>query len=124
MNQFLRYICVGVINSLLGYAVIFACMYLLSIDAVASNFIGYGFGIVVSFVLNKWFTFKTESRNISEPFKFALVFFLAYAANLVVLIALIDVFHVNKGFAQLPAGAIYIALSYLLNKHFVFSNSQ
>ncbi|MBW9118306.1 GtrA family protein [Rhizobium cauense] len=124
MNQFLRYLCVGLFNSLLGYAVIFSCMYVLLLDAVTSNLAGYGVGLAASFFLNKYFTFRAGSRSISEPLKFVLVFIVSYTANLFVLITLIDIFHVHKGFAQLPAGAIYIALSYALNKHFVFSKSQ
>ena len=121
MNQFLRYICVGVLNTSVGYAIIFACMYILSLDAVMSNFIGYGLGLVVSYMLNKFFTFRTSARSMSEPIKFVMVFGVSYTANLVALIALIDIFHMHKGLAQFPAGVMYIALSYILNKRYVFS---
>ena len=46
MKQLLKFAMVGVLNTTLGYAVIFACMYVLGIDAVVSNVIGYAFGLV------------------------------------------------------------------------------
>lgn len=121
MNQFLRYICVGVLNTSVGYAIIFACMYILSLDAVMSNFIGYGSGLVISYMLNKLFTFRTDAKSIYEPLKFVMVFCVSYTANVVALVMMIEIFHMHKALAQFPAGAIYIALSYILNKRYVFS---
>lgn len=123
MYEMFRYILVGIINTGLGYAIIFSCMYIFGMGPAVSNFMGYGAGIVVSYFLNKFFTFKSKSKTTSEAVKFVAVFAVAYSANLVALMLLITLFNIHQGLAQLVAGAIYILLSYILNKRYVFQQA-
>lgn len=120
MRQLLRYGAVGVINTGLGYVVIFACMYLVGLGPVASNVAGYAVGLVVSYSLNRRFTFRSTGARRAEMVRFLVIFLLAYFANLGVLVALTRTFGVHDGLAQVLAGGVYFGLSYLLNKYYVF----
>jgi len=123
MRQLLRYGAVGVINTGLGYAVIFACMYLLGLGAVASNVAGYAVGLIVSYSLNRTFTFRSTGARRAEMVRFLVIFLLAYLANLGVLVALVHTFKLHEGLAQVVSGVVYFGLSYLLNKYYVFRTS-
>lgn len=123
MRQLLRYGAVGVINTGLGYAVIFGCMYLLELGAVTSNVVGYATGLLVSFILNRTFTFRSTGAPRAELVRFVAIFALAYAANLIALLVLARRLDVHEGVAQLIAGVVYFGLSYLLNKYYVFRRS-
>ena len=120
MIQFLKFVVVGTLNTALGYAVIFACMYLLGLSAVLSNVTGYLFGLTISYVLNRSFTFKSTSKSTTEVVRFLFVFLIAYLANLGVLLALIRYAGMHEGVSQILAGAVYVVTSFLMNKYYVF----
>jgi putative flippase GtrA len=120
----LRFATVGVLNTLLGYAVIFLCMYVLGQGAVTSNVIGYAVGLLVSFVLNRIFTFRSTSAALPEALRFLAIFVLAYLANLGVLMILIGQLHVHEGLSQVLAGVVYFVLSFALSKYYVFKISH
>lgn len=124
MRQFLSFAAVGVLNTVLGYAVIYACMYLAGFGAVTSNVVGYSVGLVVSYVMNRTFTFRSVASAPREIVRFVSIFLLAYLANLGVLILLIDRVGVHEGVAQIPAGVVYFALSFVLNKYYVFASPR
>ena len=120
MNQFIRFILVGVINTGLGYGIIFACMYLAGISPELSNVIGYMIGLIFSYLLHRKFTFRSTKRRSTEFIRFSVVFLMAYCANLVTLIVLFRAVGVYAGLSQVIAGFVYVGTSYLLNKSYVF----
>jgi len=124
MKQLLRFAAVGVVNTALGYAVIFACMYLAGLGAVTSNVIGYAVGLIVSYLLNRSFTFRSAAPPRREIIRFVAIFLLAYLANLAALVLLIRHAGMHEGAAQVIAGVVYFALSFVLNKYYVFAGRQ
>lgn len=120
MKQLLKFALVGVLNTSLGYAVIFGCMYAFGLGAVVSNVIGYACGLVVSYSLNRNFTFRSAAARRAEMVRFVAIFLLAYLANLGVLLLLIRRFGMHEGAAQAVAGVAYFGLSFVLNKYYVF----
>ena len=121
MKQFFRFLTVGVFNTLLGYCIIFACMYLAKMTPESSNAAGYGFGLFVSYFLHRNFTFKSKQRKIDEVTPFLVVFLIAYATNFVVLLFLIHKLNLNEGLSQVLAGIVYVATSFIMNKYYVFN---
>ena len=63
--QLHRYSMVGLLNTLLGYGVIFALM-ALSISALVANAVGYAVALVLAFVLNRQFVFRRPLADIPE----------------------------------------------------------
>ncbi|KWT82687.1 MULTISPECIES: GtrA family protein [unclassified Variovorax] len=124
MKQLLRFAAVGVVNTALGYAVIFACMYVAGLGAVLSNVIGYAVGLIASYLLNRSFTFRSAAPPRREIIRFVAIFLLAYLANLGMLVFLIRHAGVHEGLAQVIAGVVYFALSFVLNKYYVFAGPR
>ncbi len=123
-KQFSRFLVVGVLNTLLGYAVIFACMYGAGLSPELSNVAGYAVGLFLSYFLNKFYTFESASKSHKEIMRFLAVFALAYGANFIALQVLIYQMGIYKGLSQVLAGIIYIVASFLLNKHYVFETEK
>jgi putative flippase GtrA len=123
MNQFSRFLLVGLANTTIGYVVIFGCMYLGELSPELSNLLGYLLGLLVSYFLNRHFTFRSDQRRSTEFVRFVLVFLTAYTANLLLLIVLVRGLGAHAALSQVIAGIIYIGTAYLLNKHFVFKSS-
>jgi putative flippase GtrA len=124
MNQFSRFLLVGLANTALGYAVIFGCMYLAGLSPELSNVAGYAVGLLASYLLNRNYTFRSAQRRSTEFGRFVVVFAAAYAANLGLLIILVRKLAVNAGLSQVIAGILYVVTAYLLNKHYVFRSSE
>jgi len=121
MKQLSRFVLVGALNTLLGYAVIFGCMYVAGLGPEISNVLGYAVGLLTSYVLNRTFTFGSRARVGREAFRFVTVFLAAYALNFAVLLILVRVAGMHAGASQLLAGVFYLGAFYLLSRHFVFA---
>lgn len=123
-GQFVRFLFVGTFNTALGYAIIFFCMYAIELSAIISNLIGYGVGLISSYILNRFFTFRSKADSRSEVVRFIIVFLVSYLSNLAFLVLFINFLHVHEGVSQIFAGIVYVGVSYLLNKYYVFSNQS
>lgn len=124
MKTFARYLMVGVVNTGIGYAIIFLCMYGIGLSPEISNAAGYGLGMVISYVLNRTFTFGSPPSTRGTKVRFAVVNGLSYLANLGMLILLVRTWGIHEGLSQVLAGGVYVATSFLLNKHYVFRVRQ
>jgi putative flippase GtrA len=120
MTRFARYVAVGVVNTLLGWAVIFGCMWGLGWSPEASNVAGYAVGLVISYALNRLYTFESNAPKAGEFGRFLAIFAIAYLANLAVLVLLVRGLGVHEGVSQVVAGVVYVVGSYLLNRSFTF----
>jgi len=121
MNKFFRYNVVGIFNTLLTLSVIYIFQQLLNINSFLSNFIGYIFGIALSFTLNSIWTFKKTDDKIVRGLKFLFVFFIAYGVNILMLGIFLDLFvNLNKFLPHIFAAVFYSVVGFLLNKNFVF----
>ena len=114
---------VGGLNTLLGYGIIFYCMHL-GVVAEISNFLGYFLGIIMSYFLNKRFTFNSAKKSRSTFFKFATSMYIAYIVNLIVLIIAVRFANINPYLSQVVAGISYTLTGFLLSKKWVFSNDD
>lgn len=123
-SRFFRYLAVGAFNTIFGYTIIFSGMYLLAMSPESSNALGYSLALLLSFVLNRTFTFKSTGHRSRELGRFLAVFLVAYSANLLALYVLVRVFFVNAAMSQVLAGIFYVGFSYAMNKSFVFNASQ
>ncbi len=120
MSQFLRFLVVGALNTLLGYGVIFSCMYLAGMSPEASNVSGYAVGLLASYVLNRNYTFKSKQNRRIEIIRFLAVFAAAFTSNFAFLLLLIHKAGMHEGLSQILAGIVYVAVSFFMNKYFVF----
>jgi putative flippase GtrA len=120
MMQILRFLAVGVFNSIFGYGVIFACMYLAGMSPEISNVVGYAVGLAGSYVLNRNYTFRSTKRQRTEIVRFFACFSVAYILNFSVLLVSVHGLHMAKGLSQILSGLVYVVSSFLMSKYYVF----
>lgn len=118
--QFVRFLVVGVANTMVGLSVIYSAKYFFHAGDVTANAIGYGVGICVSFILNSRWTFAYRGLMASAAVKFFLATAVAYAANLLTVMAAIDGFGINTYLAQALGMPVYTVVAYLASKYVVF----
>jgi putative flippase GtrA len=116
----LRFGVVGVVNTVLGLAIIFVAKAFLGLEDLAANLLGYGLGLVCGFVLNRSWTFRHEGRAFAAFWRFGLAFAVAYVLNLVTVFGLRDAMGVNSYLAQAGGVIPYTISFYLMSAYFVF----
>lgn len=125
VRQLGRYTLTGGLNTIIGFAVIVA---LLSsgVSDITANAVGFGVGLLVSFFVNRSWTFGQGSRpTATEIGLFALSFCMAYAVNLSIIL-----FGKTLGFAgdwllHLAGVFGYAGSFYLLSKNLIYpTNAQ
>jgi putative flippase GtrA len=115
-RQFLRFLVVGVGNTVFGYVV-----YLIGLGIG----VPYQVALIAATVLGAIFNFFTtgrivfESRALNKIFGFLAVYGITLAVNLVLLIGLVHA-GMAKAYAQAALLPVIVTLSFLLNKHLVF----
>lgn len=62
-NQFFRYLSVGVLNTLVHWAVFAVVLTLTSVGQASANLIAFGVAVSCSFALNSRFTFKAQATT-------------------------------------------------------------
>jgi putative flippase GtrA len=77
-NRFTRFLLVGVVNTLTGLSIIFVLLNVFGFSYWSSTFIGNGVGAMVSYVLNRTFTFNSQIDFTKGVPKFITVILVCY----------------------------------------------
>jgi len=118
--KFFRFVLVGALNALAALSIIYGAKYFFQSGDVSANAMGYGVGVCVSYFLNSRWTFGYRGAVLPAMLKFVGAAALAYAANLMSVVALIDLFEVNGYVAQAIGMPVYTVVAFLASKYMVF----
>jgi putative flippase GtrA len=113
-----RFAVAGALNTIAGLALIYIARGL-GLGEVLANATGYAIGLVLSFGLNRHWTFAHRGPLLPLALKFAVVTLLAWLANLAVLLELLRL-GVSPVLAQAGAVFPYTLASYLGCRWWVF----
>ena len=122
-HSIVKFMGVGILNTLLSIVVIFSLKYFANSSDLLANVIGYAVGLSCSFILNKRWTFNHSDHMLSTIPKFLLVFAVSYLFNIVTVLSLIK-FGINPYFAHLAGIPIYSVLFYIGSRHYVFKKPR
>ncbi|WP_242347659.1 GtrA family protein [Mucispirillum schaedleri] len=129
-KTFLKFIIVGVINTIVGAGVMFALYNIFHFSYWVSSIMNYVTGSIVSFFLNKYFTFKSSSFSFKEVIYFiiniAVCFFIAYSLAKPFAVYLLSGYSVSvqENTAMFTGMVIFTGLNYLSQRFIVFSKIQ
>lgn len=118
--QFVRFLLVGLCNTVVGMSCIFLAMWLFEIDYRVANAIGYAVGCGVAFLLNRSWTFEYQGAWRISLARWIVVVAASYGSNLVTVIALHQGLQVDTYLAQLGGIVVYTACAFLGGRFFVF----
>lgn len=124
LAQSSRFGTVGLLNTFLTLAVIYALKLFAGAGDVAANALGYAVGMTVGFALNRSWTFSHQGSRASASVRYLATVAISYAMNLLVVMVAIRAFGVNGYVAQLLGIAPYTITSFLLCKYWVFRASR
>jgi len=119
-SRFIKFLFVGIINTIFGYS-IFATLIILRLD--------YQYALLLATICGVMFNFKTigtlvfKTKNNELIFRFIGVYCLIYILN-VELIKIINSFGINILISQAMLVLPLAVISYVLNKKFVFNGTN
>jgi putative flippase GtrA len=124
-NSFVRFLAVGVLNTIIGLTTMFLLMHAVGLSYWLSTFLGNTIGAIVSYFLNRSFTFESHVPIAKGGLRFAAVicacYFFSYAISRMLAKGVSGDFPIQeKDFAVIVGTAIYTVANYLGQKYFVF----
>lgn len=119
-SRFFRFLISGGVNTCATYAIYLLLLQVLDYKLAYS--VAYVFGIVLSFLINRLFVFKTH-RGWRSILLFPLVYLAQYLTSVAVIWGWVEVLSLSATVAPLIAIAITIPLTYVLSR-FVFSHRR
>lgn len=126
-KEIILYIIVGVVTTLVNIG-LYSTLLFFNVEYKLANIISVVISIIVAYILNKIFVFKTKSNNINELFKEIYRFIYARGLTLLLdyfgLIIMVEVFNFNNLFSKIALTFIVIVLNYILGKKLVFKTKN
>ncbi len=125
-----KFLLVGVINTLVGTAVMFGFYNLLHAGYWVSSAANYIVGSIVSYVLNKYFTFQNKEKSVKQMLFFvvniSVCYLLAYGLAKPVTLHLLSFStqQIQENVAMLVGMCLFVALNYFGQRFIVFKSKQ
>ncbi|MBS4176782.1 GtrA family protein [Lederbergia citrea] len=77
-NTFIRFLLVGIVNTMVGLSMMFLLLNLIGLSYWFSTFFGNATGAIISYFLNRSFTFQSNVDTKSSVLRFTAVILIAY----------------------------------------------
>ncbi len=119
-----RFILIGIFNTFLGLTIIFAAKGIAGLNDFEANLLGYSFGLLISFFLNRKWTFRHNGRILPTATRFVMAFLLSYIVNLMTVYGLRDGAGLNSYLAQATGIIPYTVIFYLSSRYYVFREDR
>lgn len=126
----IKFVIVGVINTLVGSGAMFLLYNFAGCSYWFSSAANYVIGGIVSFFLNKYFTFQNKERSFSQVVKFiicvAVCYFIAYGLAKPVAEILLEAQStaIKENVAMVAGMGIYTVLNYIGQRFFAFEKKE
>ncbi len=130
-KSFITFIVVGVINTLFGMAIMLVLYNVFGCSYWVSSFFDYFFGSILSYFLNKHFTFHYQGSDWRSIVKFTVnivvCYVIAYSIALPLTRFALESMHFSKAIveniAMLVGTGLFMVINYLGQKFFAFKKS-
>ena len=129
-RTFWKFILVGIINTIVGTGVMFLCYNVFHLNYWVSSAMNYIVGSIVSYFLNKYFTFRNKQRSWKIITKFiiniSVCYLIAYGAAkpLVAKILSGQSVTIQENGAMLVGMCLFVGLNYLGQRFLVFTKEE
>lgn len=129
-REFLTFLVVGVVNTLFGTAIMLVLYNVFGCSYWVSSFCDYFFGSILSYFLNKHFTFHYQGTDWRSIVKFALniivCYLIAYSLALPLTRAALESLHLStpvvENVAMLVGTVLFMVINYLGQKFYAFKS--
>ena len=124
-TRIFRFAIVGTLNAIITALVIWLMMHVAKADYMLANVVAYIVAQIHNFLWCKYWIFPLDANIKKNSIWKQILFFIcafsvAYGAQFLFLLTLVEVFHCNEYLAQFLGLFVYGAVNFLSNKFFTF----
>ncbi len=129
-KTFWKFILVGIANTIFGYGISLLFLNVFHFGLWVSSAADYVFGSILSYFLNKFFTFKNDGKAKQTIPRFVLNIVICYVVSLGIAQPLVEYILksqseiIRDNCALLVSKGLFIALNYIGQRFFVFRNTE
>jgi len=119
----LKFLVVGITNTLGGYA-FYAALVALGVNYAVALTLEYVAGIAYGFVLNKRWTFNAQGGSLRQAWRYVVLYGVIYLLNVGLLMALVERWGLNPYISQLILLGFLTLLSFVVQKRWIFADAH
>ena len=120
-NKLIAYGIIGLLGTLIHFTSLVFFVEIINLDPVLSSSIGFILTIIVSFILNKKFTFKVKTRSNSILFiKYTIVSFTGFFINSLIMYSTVHLLSIHYSIGQAIVVIVLPISNFLLNNYWTF----
>jgi putative flippase GtrA len=120
-RTFIKYCFVGCLVTGVDFAIFSLCFYALRLGAVVSKLIAFSGAVIVSYALNRAWTFRSRNKKVRQQFsKFLTVSLVGAGLSSVGIYVLIDILAVHPLLANGMISGLILSWNFLANKYWTF----
>lgn len=129
-KQAIKFVLVGILNTIVGSLIMFGMYNLFGCGYWVSSITNYVLTSILSFFLNKHFTFKNKEKSVVQVLKFALNILICYglaygiAKPLIIYILSNQSVMIKDNISLLVGMCLFTALNFLGQKFFTFNKKS
>ncbi|MBR6459582.1 MAG: GtrA family protein [Actinomycetaceae bacterium] len=129
-HSFVRFLGVGVINTIVGTAVMFLCYNAFGFSYWVSSALNYIIGSIVSFYLNRKYTFRYQKRDMWTAVRFVigivLCYLIAYGVAKPLAVRLLSGYSlsVQENVAMVFGTVFFVLINYATQRWFTFRTTK
>jgi len=121
LTQFIKFSLVGVLNTAIHYGIFYVTYTYMGLYHLLASTLGFGFAVTNSYIVNKYWTFKTRgSKKRREFAKFIIVNLVTLSINLGSMALLVEQCGMDPRIAQLASIGLTLSINFLGNKFWTF----
>jgi putative flippase GtrA len=121
--QWLRFVAVGVSNTLLS-TLVFAALFHLGVHYLLASSVAFALGALNSYVLNRRWTFRSRDRRAPELARFACVQIVGLGVDLALLSGLVELAGIPHVVAQVLAFPAASVVMFALSRQWAFKTAR
>lgn len=126
--ELIKYGLYGLLTTLINLFLLFLFINKYGMNYILANSLSYLLAVIINYILNKKFVFKTENHALNksrlEFTKFIIVRFLSLFADNILLYFMTDILKIHLWIGKLLSSLIIILSTFILNKVFVFKKEE
>lgn len=128
--KLIKFLAVGILNTIVGAGIMFLLYNCFKCSYWLASSCNYIFGGVLSFILNKYFTFNNKQKSIKQIIEFILTIIICYLIAYIAAKNIIHYFLRNKSImlrdnvAMITGMCLYTGLNYIAQRFFIFRDKK
>lgn len=122
--ELIKYAFWGGISTVINLVILFTFITFTEVHYIVANSIAYFFAVIVNYICNKLFVFKTKKNVKNELSSFLIMRLISLGIDNSCYYVLVDILQFNVYLSRVVLSVFIIAITYIINKIVIFKEGE